>query len=161
MKRRASFIILFVSAITVGFGLFLRMDNIKDMFVSLSGDKEEILPLSEVLAQGVVVQNNKESPNLGAFLHIKRSDTNEDVFVLYKPFVPGVERVCLNQTDASRIGVGTQVSVRGIIVTEIRGMKPRSLILSTCESLEYYITVLNEEKPKETILEPVHNLIAS
>lgn len=51
----------------------------------------------------------------------------------------GAEISCLNKVDVINVIMGTRVSVKGSAIKEIDGVKPQNLMLSTCDSPEYYI----------------------
>ena len=98
----------------------------------------------EVVTRGAVIDNSLENPEVGAYLHLKQQITNDDLFVVYKPFVNGKEADCLNPIDASGISVesSTTVEVRGKYLSKVNGQTPAHLMISTCESPTSYIKVV-------------------
>lgn len=131
-KGFAPVIIALIVAVVLGGGGYL--------IVRQQGSKN----ISEISAQGIVVDNNLENP-IGAYLQIKKSDGSGNISILYKPFKGSAESSCLNKINATRIGVGTLVEVKGVKIDNIDGVKPKSLMISTCESSEYYIRTATDE----------------
>lgn len=99
--------------------------------------------ISEISIKGTVLDNNQEFTDIGSYLQIKRDDNSESVYVVYYPLIDGVEKECLNKVDMSHLSINKSVEVKGVIIKEIGGIKPKSLMISTCESSEYYIKVIN------------------
>lgn len=98
--------------------------------------------LVTVSTRGIIVDHNQENPEIGAYLQIKQLKTNEDIFVVYKPFVNMKEAECVNKIDENkifRINGSTTVEVKGKYISEIGGKKPAYLMISTCESAGFYI----------------------
>lgn len=98
----------------------------------------------EVIAKGIVVDNNLENSEIGAYLHLKQQTTNDNLFVVYKPFLNGKQVDCLNPIDVSGISVkpSTVVEVRGKYLSKVNGQPPTNLMISTCESPTSYIKVI-------------------
>lgn len=146
-KGIAPLIIALIVAVVLGGGYAVVKTN-PGLAKKLGMEKQvekKVTNTSEISAQGIVVDNNMENLDIGAYLQIKGSDGEGDIFVVYKPFVDRKESVCLNKVDAFAIGVGTLVEVKGIKIEERDGVKPKSLMISTCESLEYYIRDISDE----------------
>ncbi len=98
----------------------------------------------EVYARGIVVDNNLENSNVGSYLHLKQQNTNDDIFVVYKPFASGKELGCQNPIDVNNISVkpSTTVEVRGKYLNKVNGQAPQNLMISTCESQSSYIKIV-------------------
>ncbi len=98
----------------------------------------------EVIAKGIVVDNNLENPEIGSYIHLKQQTTNDDLFVIYKPFLNGKQVDCLNPIDVSSISVkpSTVVEVKGKYLSKVNGQPPTNLMISACESPTSYIKVI-------------------
>lgn len=98
---------------------------------------------SEVVIQGIVVDNNLETPEIGAFLHIKEQSSDDDIFVVYDPYNgDGKELPCLNPVDGVKIRPNMMVEVKGVYLDTVNGQKPAYPMISTCKSTEFYIRVI-------------------
>jgi hypothetical protein len=98
----------------------------------------------EVYARGIVVDNSLENSDVGSYLHLKQQNTNDDIFVVYRPFASGKELDCLNPIDVHNISVRppTTVEVRGRYLNKVNGQTPQNLMISTCESQSFYIRIV-------------------
>ncbi len=96
------------------------------------------------IIRGLVVDNNMESPNIGAFLHIRRKE--KDFFVIYRPYKNGKEKACISKVDGNNISVGTMVEVKGIPIKQIGGIVLLFKTLSTCETKDAYIKILSKKE---------------
>ncbi len=92
------------------------------------------------IIRGLVIDNNMDSPNIGAFLHLRWN--KKDFFVLYRPYKNGIEKACVSKVDGDSISVGAMVEVKGIPIKQIGGIVPRFHMLSTCETKDAYIKIL-------------------
>ncbi len=154
IKNMKKIIIIIVLLLVVGGFLYVNRSKISlndiadDSSKTLSNPSDVtqsdlINNISEISIKGTVLDNNQEFIDIGSYLQIKRDDNSESVYVVYYPLIDGVEKECLNKVDMSYLTINKIVEVKGMIIKEINGMKPKGLMVSTCESPEYYIKVIN------------------
>lgn len=119
--------------------VYEKEKNLKEV-ISLS--QNEIINKklgSEFLTTGVVVDHNLEDVNiLGGYIQIKLNVNGKNAFVIYNPYISGKQSDCSNRLQVD-LEVGDIVEVRGVVITEINSVVPQEILISTCESNQYYI----------------------
>ena len=95
-----------------------------------------------IVVSGVVVDHNMENVMVGTYLELKNDEDNSSVFIVYNPYEGGVPKACLNKVDGHSIDLGKKIEARGTKIDEIGGKKVQTLMLSTCESNDSYIRVI-------------------
>ncbi len=120
-----------------------------DLGIECSSDLRKVESSTEdilvITTEGIVLENNMEDGRIGSYLHVKRTDTDGDLYVVYQSFENYKEIECINSNniDPWDININDHVQVKGSKIKEIKGMKPISTMISTCGSPEYYIKVIN------------------
>lgn len=103
----------------------------------------------ETVIKGVVIDNNMEDPSIGAYLHIRKDSTGEDIIAVYTPYEQGFEAPCQHKINAFLVAAGDAVEVRGTPIEELGGIQVTTIpVLTTCLADSAYIKIIRRSKGK-------------
>lgn len=86
--------------------------------------------------RGVVVENNMEDLEIGAYLHVVEKDTGKHFFVIYMP-KDDDDDTCAAKIKGYWIGRGDTVEVRGATLEQVDGAHVKGHVLTTCTNDSY------------------------
>ena len=113
---------------------------IEHRIVNIRGIDGEENASNTVEGLGVVTDHNLENPEWGAYIEVKLENSEDYVYIVYRPFEEGAPATCDNVLDGDYL-LGDNVSFKGERIVGWGGAPFEILQLTTCSSPDYYITV--------------------